>query len=134
MSFANSEILPALGGWFNPLIGRQPFVKEQVDANQNATLHRFQILEDHLASNQIAVRGDGAVYLVGDSLTLADLFVAGIAAGAFMFFLDGEWRKEHPACTEWFERVAGLEIMEAVVGKAVLTEQMMPSVPPGRRG
>ena len=133
MSFANSEILPALGGWFNPLIGRQRFVKEDVDANQNATLKRFQILEEHLASNQTAVKGDDAVYLVGDSLTLADLFVAGIVAGAFMFFLDRNWRAEHPACTEWFERVAGLEMMEAVVGKAVLTEQAMPSVSPAGR-
>ena len=133
MSFANSEILPALGGWFNPLIGRQRFVKEEVDANQNATMKRFQILEEHLASNQTAVKGDSAVYLVGGSLTLADLFVAGIVAGAFMFFLDRDWREKHPACTEWFERVAGLEMMEAVVGKAVLTEQAMPSVPPAGR-
>lgn len=133
MSFANSEILPALGGWFNPLIGRQPFIQEQVDANRHATLQRFQMLEEHLTANQAAVGGDSVAYLVGGSLTLADLFVTGIVAGAFMFFLDGEWRAEHPKCTRWFERVAGLEMMEAVVGKAVLAEKAMPSVPPAKR-
>jgi elongation factor 1-gamma len=83
-------------------------------------LHKFQILEDHLAQT-------GQEYLVGDSLTLSDLFVAGIAAGAFMFFLDAEWRREHRRCTEWFERVAGGEMMVAVGGKPVLVEKAIKS-------
>lgn len=126
MSFANTEILPSLGGWFNPVIGRRPFVQDEVDTHRAATLHKFQILEDHLAQT-------GQEYLVGEELTLADLFVAGIAAGAFMFFLDGEWRAEHKRCTEWFERVAGGEMMVAVGGKPVLVEKAMASVPPGKR-
>ncbi|KAK3904918.1 glutathione S-transferase [Staphylotrichum tortipilum] len=126
MSFANTEILLSLGGWFNPLIGRRPFVQEEVDAHRAATLHKFQIIEDHLGHT-------GQEYLVGKELTLADLFVAGIAAGAFMFFLDGEWRGAHQRCTEWFERVAGGEMMVAVGGKPVLVEKAMASVPPGER-
>lgn len=70
---------------------------------------------------------------MGGSLTLADLFVAGIASGAFMFFLDAEWRELHPACTGWFQHVAGSKILEDVMGKPVLAEKAMPSVPP-RRG
>ncbi|KAL2132797.1 hypothetical protein VTI74DRAFT_3366 [Chaetomium olivicolor] len=127
MSFANSEILFSLGGWFNPLIGRAPFIQEEVDGHMNATLHKLQILEDHLAAKE-----DEGPYLVGDSLSLADLFVTGIVAGAFMFFLDGEWREKHPKCTAWFKGVHELPMFVEVAGKPVLAEKAMANVPPGR--
>ncbi|CRK38558.1 hypothetical protein BN1708_020538, partial [Verticillium longisporum] len=28
MSFVNSEVLPPLGGWFRPLLGRDPYNKK----------------------------------------------------------------------------------------------------------
>ncbi|KAK4646088.1 elongation factor EF-1 gamma subunit [Podospora bellae-mahoneyi] len=127
MSFANSEILPSLGGWFNPLIGRSPFVQEEVELNRQATLKRLQIIEDHLAAKTTS-------YLVGETLSLADLFVAGIIAGAFRFFLDGEWRGAHPACTKWFLHVYEQPIFSDVAGRPVLAEEAMANVPPGKRG
>ncbi|KAK4175367.1 glutathione S-transferase [Triangularia setosa] len=127
MSFANSEILPSLGGWFNPLIGRTPFGQEEVELNMHATLKKLQVIEDHLTTKTTP-------YLVGESLSLADLFVAGIVAGAFMFFLDREWRDAHPACTKWFLHVYDQPIFADVAGKPVLAEEAMPNVPPGKRG
>jgi len=123
MSFANSEILPSLGGWYNPLIGIKPFVQDEVDSYMEATLQNFQILEDHLTRR-------ASTYLVGERLTLADLFVTGVVAGAFMFFLDKDWRADHPACTRWFEHVYAQPIYADVAGKPVLAETRMPNVPP----
>jgi elongation factor 1-gamma len=125
MSFANSEILPSLGGWFNPLIGRRPFNKQEVDESMNATLQRMQIMEDHLSVN---------TYLVGEHLTLADLFVVGVVAGGFMFFFDKAWRAEHPAVTRWFEHVYAQPIYADVAGKPVLVEKAMPNAPPKKEG
>jgi elongation factor 1-gamma len=125
MSFANSEILASLGGWFNPLIGRRPFIKEEVQENMKATLQKLRILENHLG---------GRKYLVGKQLSLADLFVVGIVAGAFRFFLDKTWRDEHPAITGWFEHVHSQPIFAEVAGMPVLAEKAMPNVPPTNAG
>jgi elongation factor 1-gamma len=125
MSFANSEILASLGGWFNPLIGRRPFIQEEVEENKNATLQKLQIIENHLGERK---------YLVGERLSLADLFVVGIVAGAFKFFLDKTWREEHPAVTGWFGDVHSQPMFAETAGMPVFAEKAMPNVPPTNPG
>lgn len=124
MSFANSAILPALGDWFNPLIGRQAFVLAHVERAKEATLQALQVLEEHL-------RCANAGFLVGDRLSLADLFVVGVVAGAFRCFLDRSWREAHPACTAWFTTVHALPIYSQVAGCPMLAEIEMPITAPG---
>lgn len=121
MVFGIAEILPALGGWFNSLIGRTPFVQESVEKSKADTLSRLQMLEGHLRNR---------TYMVGDTLSLADLFVVGILQGAFRFFLDPSWRTEHPAVSRWFEHVHSLPIVVDVAGMPVFAEQEMPIKPP----
>merc|ERR1712072_1032667 len=65
MSFANAEVLPSLGGWFRPLIGRDPYNKKSVEDSQKATDMKMKTMEDHLMLN---------TYLVGERVTLADIF------------------------------------------------------------
>ncbi|KAL6237507.1 hypothetical protein BDW75DRAFT_228692 [Aspergillus navahoensis] len=117
MAFGITEILPALGGWFNPLIGRAAFNADSIQRSKDDTLLRLQILDDHLR---------GRTYLVGDSLSLADLFVLGIVQGAFRFFLDKGWRDEHQGVSGWFERVHALPLVVDVAGPPVLAESEMP--------
>lgn len=76
MSFANSEVLPKLGPWFRPLIGRDAYNKKNVDAAQAASLKAIGVLESHLAVQ---------TFLVGERLTLADLFATSIIARGFQF-------------------------------------------------
>ena len=121
MSFANSEILPSLGGWFNPLIGRSPFNKAAIEGHMAATLQKVRVLETHLTTN---------TWLVGERLTLADLFVTGVVAGGFMCFFDRAWREKHPAVTRWVELVYAQPIFAEVAGKPVFVEKAMPNVPP----
>lgn len=132
MSFANSEILPTLGAWFNPLIGRSPFNKQALDNAMAGTLQRMQILEKHLSdrSNEVGQ----PVYLVGESLSLADLFVAGVVAGGFRFFFDNTWRKEHANVTRWFEHVSRQPILASVAGEPVMAEKAIPNTPPQHGG
>ena len=132
LSFANSEILPALGGWFNPLIGRSPFNKQGLDDAMAGTLQRMQILEKHLSDKGNGV--DNTLILVGESLSLADLFVAGVVAGGFRFFFDNTWRKEHESVTRWFEYVSTQPILVNVAGKPVMVEKAIPNTPPKQGG
>ncbi|RDW89377.1 putative translation elongation factor eEF-1 gamma chain [Coleophoma cylindrospora] len=108
MSFFNSEVLPALGGWFRPLQGRDPYNKKNVDDSSKAALKAVGVVEQHLLNN---------TYLAGERITLADLFAAGIISRGFQFFFDKEWRSANPNVTRWYETVYNQPIYSAVVDK-----------------
>jgi elongation factor 1-gamma len=114
MSFGNSEVLVPLSGWFAPLIGRASYVKSQVAKSRAQTLKAVQVLEDHLLRR---------TFLVGERVTLADLFVASIIERAFEYVLDRKWREEHPNVTRWFETVHNVPCYAAIAGEAVFIEE-----------
>ena len=68
------EVLPSIGNWFGPLVGRDPYNKKGVEASQARALKVLGVLEKHLL-----VR----TFLVGERLTLADLFAANIVGRGF---------------------------------------------------
>ena len=121
MSYANSEVLPALGGWFRPLLGRDPYNKKNVEDSKKAALARLKVLEDHLMIN---------TYLVGQRVTLADLFCASIVGRGYDFVLDKEWRAEHPSVHRWYETIFHQPIYKNVAGEIKLLEKGMPNQPP----
>lgn len=122
MSFANFEILPYLRDWFFPLVGLKPFDKEQVENSKRRVLFALDVMDKQLATNN---------YLAGTpQLSLADLFAAGVVAGAFQFFLDGEWREQHPHVTKWYTAVCEVPSYKEVAGELVLAQQEMPIVAP----
>jgi elongation factor 1-gamma len=121
MSFANSEVLPSLGGWFRPLIGRDPFNKKNVEDSMHAAIAKLKVLEDHLLVN---------TYLVGERLTLADLFTVAIVSRGFQFFYDKEWRQANPNVTRWYETVYHQPIYSDVAPKLEFIEKAIPNQPP----
>jgi len=122
MSYFNSEVLPSLGGWFRPLLGRDPYNKKSIDDSMKATLKAIDIVEKHLLSN---------TYLAGERVTLADLFAAGIISRGFQFFFDKKWRAENPNVTRWYETVYNQPIYSAVVEKlAFIDEPTLKNQPP----
>ncbi|KAF2726037.1 eEF1-gamma domain-containing protein [Polychaeton citri CBS 116435] len=121
LSFANSELLPAIGGWFRPLVGRDPYNKKSVDDSAKATAANLKVLEDHLMIN---------TYLVGERLTLADLFSVGVLSRGFQYFFDKEWRAEHPSVTRWYETVYNQPIYLDIVGELKFIDKAIPNTPP----
>jgi elongation factor 1-gamma len=121
LSFANSEILPPLGGWFRPLIGRDSYNKKNVDEAQKATLKAVHVLEEHLLTH---------TYLVSERLTLADIFVASIIARGFEYFFDKTWRSENPNVTRWYETVYNLPSYTEVAGKLSFIDEAIKNVAP----
>jgi elongation factor 1-gamma len=108
MSFFNSEVLPKLGGWYRPLLGKEPYTKKSVEDHQKASLKAVAVVESHLQNN---------TFLVGERITLADLFAVGIIARGFEFFFDKQWRSENPNVTRWYETVYNQPIYSAVAPK-----------------
>ena len=105
LSFFNSEVLPKLGGWYRPLLGRDPYNKKSVEESQKAALKAISVVEEHLRDN---------TFLVGERITLADLFATGIIARGFEFFFDKEWRAQNPNVSRWYETVYNQPIYSAV--------------------
>ncbi|KAK6437831.1 elongation factor EF-1 gamma subunit [Oleoguttula sp. CCFEE 5521] len=121
MSFANSELLPGFGAWFRPLIGRDPYNKKNIDDAQKTTATNISVYESHFLVN---------TYLVGERLTLADIFTAGLISRGFQFVFDKAWRSEHPHTTRWFETITNQEIYKAVVEKTEMVETAIANQPP----
>ncbi|KAI0120014.1 eEF1-gamma domain-containing protein [Nemania sp. FL0031] len=105
MSFFNTEVLPHLGAWYRPLLGMDPYNKKNIDEAIKASQKAVAIVEEHLLHN---------TYLVGERITLADLFATGIIARGFQFFYDAEWRSENPNVTRWFKTIYNQPIYLAV--------------------
>ena len=121
MSFANQELLGAIAEWFRPLFGLGTYIKKNVEEAQKATLKATSVLEQHLLVN---------TFLVGDRITLADLFVCGLISRGFQFFFDKKWRSENPNVTRWYETIYNQPIYSAVVDKLNFIDEAIPNQPP----
>ncbi|KAK4162724.1 putative cytosolic translation elongation factor 1B subunit gamma [Cladorrhinum sp. PSN259] len=113
MSFFNSEVLPKLGAWFRPLQGKDTYNKKSVDEAEKATNAVIAVAEAHLANN---------TYLVGERITLADLFAAGLIARGFEYFFGKEWQQKNPNVTRWYSTVYNQPIYSAVVSEFALLD------------
>jgi len=125
MSFATTEIIGPLGGWFRPILGRDPYNKKNVDESQKAALKAIHVLEEHLMTH---------TYLVGERLTLADLFATSIVARGFQYFFDKEWRDANPNVTRWYETVYNQSSYAAVAPKFEFITEALKNVGPKKEG
>ncbi|KAK4138597.1 eEF1-gamma domain-containing protein [Trichocladium antarcticum] len=113
MSFFNSEVLPKLGAWFSPLLDKAPYNKKAVDDAEKATAQVVSVIEAHLRDN---------TFLVGERITLADIFGAGLISRGFEYFFGKQWRQQNPNTSRWFETVSNQPIYSAVATKFSLLD------------
>ncbi len=127
MSFCNSEINPKLAEAFRPLTGLDPYNKKIVTDAINAALKATSVLDDHLLVH---------TFLVGERITLADLFCAGLLSEGFQYFYDKKWRSENPNVTRWYETVFHQPIYSAVAGSDIkfIDEALKNAPPPKPKG
>ncbi|OCT54747.1 Elongation factor 1-gamma 2 [Cladophialophora carrionii] len=121
MSFSNSEVLPNLSGWFSPLIGKIPYNKKSVDDFKKAALDAIHVLEQHFLVH---------TFLVGERITLADLYVTSQMSRGFQYVLDKEWRAGNPNTTRWFETVVNQPIWKAIIENPIFVEEAVKYTPP----
>lgn len=125
MSRTNSDLLPAIGGVILPLLGRDLAVRKNSQDCLRAVYANCQLLDSHLAR-------EGRRYLVGDALTLGDLFTAGCLVFAFAVF-HRRLREDYPALTEWFLRVYHEPMFLAVAGELRLLDIPTPALDDAER-
>ena len=121
MSFANSEILPHIGAWFAPLVGRAPYNKKSVDDASIKALKAVHVLEQHFLVN---------TYLVGERLTLADFFVTSLITRGFQYVFDKQFRLNNPNVTRWYETVYNQPIYSAEAPKLEFIDEAVKYTPP----
>ncbi|GJN92685.1 hypothetical protein Rhopal_005720-T1 [Rhodotorula paludigena] len=95
-SWANADLLPTIASWFRPLVGAAPYQKPQVDAAKEKSLKHLNYLEKTLATR---------TFLVGERITLADIFVASVLFRGFENVLDAEWRQANPNIVRFWQTV-----------------------------
>lgn len=121
MSFANAEVLPRFGAWYRPLMGLDPYNKKAVEDASKAALKAVSVLETHLTAN---------TYLVGERVTLADIFAAALLTRAFAKVLDKAWRSQNPAVTRWYETIVNQPDFKAVFPNPTFAEECIKYTPP----
>jgi elongation factor 1-gamma len=121
MSFSNSELLPNLSKWFRPLIGKDPYNKKNVEDAKKATQEILDVLSSHFLVH---------TYLVGERITLADLYMASQISRGFQFTLDKAWREQNLTVTRWYETIVNQPVWKAVVPSPVFIEEAIKYTPP----
>lgn len=114
MSYFNEEIVNPLSGQYLPLLGRAPYNKKAVEESGALAQKAVNVVEAYLGNN---------TFLVGERLTLADLFAAGIITRGFQFFYDAEWRQKNTNVSRWYETVINQPIYSDVAEKLEFLEK-----------
>ncbi|GAA5978411.1 hypothetical protein JCM11641_004681 [Rhodosporidiobolus odoratus] len=121
-SWANSDLLPAIGAWFKPLTGASPYQKPAVEAAKARALKNLSYLEEVLSTR---------TFLVGERVTLADIFVAASLLRGFENVLDAEFRKANVNTVRHFQTVVHQDPFVAAFGKEpTLIETAIVYTPP----
>lgn len=99
---------------FYPVLGylpNNPVVASQAKLDLASAL---KVLEDHLLYR---------TYLVGETITLADITIASTLVYPFKFVADPSYRQAFPNVIRWFTTLVNQPAFENVVGTVVLAEK-----------
>ncbi|KAL8752224.1 MAG: hypothetical protein Q9184_005799 [Pyrenodesmia sp. 2 TL-2023] len=120
MSLANYDLLPAIGALILPLIGDRPQVRKNTEDCLKALYTDCRTLNNQLSKSK---------YLIGDNLTLADLFTVGTMVHGVMVF-HKLWDARYPRMMEWFREIYEMPSFKEVAGDLHLLDIPLPFPPP----
>lgn len=100
-----------------PLIGGRQIIAQDGDDSLRTMQARLRHLNDHLKLNR---------FLVGEQVTLADLFVVGILSGAYMGFRK-MMAADYPDITKWFDVVYNIPMYKEVAGELPMFDLPFPA-------
>ena len=119
MCFTNTELLPAIGGCILPLLGKPQIIRHNVEDCLRAMHKECKLIDNRLAGNK---------YLIGERLTVADLFTVSALAGAYMVF-HKELRPQYTWMTRWFDEIYSIPMYKEVAGHLPLLNLPYPKLP-----
>eukprot|EP01098_Paradermamoeba_levis_P016640 TRINITY_DN907_c0_g1_i2.p1 TRINITY_DN907_c0_g1~~TRINITY_DN907_c0_g1_i2.p1 ORF type:complete len:654 (-),score=231.40 TRINITY_DN907_c0_g1_i2:444-2405(-) len=100
--------------WLLPLQGRIPFDKEGVEVAHSEVKKTLHFLNSHLLTR---------TYLVGQTITLADIAVAGSLLPLYEQVLDASARKPLQNLNRWFNTVVNQPHIQSVLGPVNFCQQ-----------
>ncbi|KAI1005304.1 Elongation factor 1-gamma 2 [Podosphaera aphanis] len=121
MSFFNTDFIAPLTSPILMLIGRTPYNKKTLEESVKSSEKVVDVVESHLRDN---------TYLVGERITLADYFAAGIISFSFATIFDKEWRSANPNTTRWYETVYNQPVFSTVAGEIKMVDEAIKYQPP----
>ena len=98
-----------------------PYNEEAVELGKTQSIGLLDKLEEQIGQKR---------FLFGDSLTLADIFVAIIISRGFEWVLDAEWREAHPNIMRHFSTIAEIPEVKKVVSHFILIDKETANVDP----
>jgi len=114
VDFASSEIELASYAWIFPIQGVIPNNHQATKKAQEDIKKILSILDNHLITR---------TYLVGNTVTLADIAVATALLQLYQLVLDPTFRKEFVNTNRWFVTIVNQPEVKAVVGEVKLSEK-----------
>ncbi|KAI5479407.1 elongation factor 1-gamma [Pseudohyphozyma bogoriensis] len=109
MSWANTNLLPAIGNWFKPMLGKAPYNKPAVEAAKAKVVQNLTILNNYLADK---------TFLVGHRVTLADIFVASALQRGTEVIIDAALFAQFPNALRFLNTVVNQPTYLSVIGSA----------------
>ena len=97
-----------------PLAGIRPYDVAAIATFEEMSEAAVAVVETEL---------DGKRFLVGESVSLADYFCAGIISLGFQFFYGKDWRDSHPNVVRWYAGVVESDVYKAVMEKAEFIDE-----------
>ncbi|KAK1482907.1 elongation factor 1-gamma [Colletotrichum abscissum] len=115
-SFTNYELLPPIMAWIGPIIGRVPSSPQILKTCEEACELTIRAIEKEIT---------GKNYLVGDMLTLADLFVVSGLARGYQYVFTKSWAEKHPVVHEYYMRVRNDKdgIFDSILGSNIIRDE-----------
>lgn len=111
---SRDRFLPLIPGLLKPA----PYSEQAVAAGKAASLDLLEQLEKQL---------NGVSYVVGDRLTLADIFITVYLSRGFEWVLDADWRNGHPNAMRYFGNISTRDFVKAVIPEFKLVEKETPN-------
>ncbi|KAK1484310.1 elongation factor 1-gamma [Colletotrichum cuscutae] len=113
--FTNYELLPSIMAWIGPIIGRTPRSPEILKSCEGCEL-TIRAIEKEIAEKN---------FLVGDMLTLADLFVVSGLARGYQYVFTKSWAEKHPVVHEYYMRVRSDRggIFDGILGYNIIRDE-----------
>ncbi|KAI5620474.1 valine--tRNA ligase [Silurus asotus] len=120
LSFAESELIPVASAVVFPLLGVTGIDKKLQQTSHGELLRVLKILDQSL---------EPRTFLVGESLSLADMAVATAVLLPFKYVLDSSNRKSLVNLSRWFDTCVNQPEFLKVLGKVSPCEKMVPVTP-----
>ncbi len=99
------------------VLGYAPYEKESFENALETLKKALRILDDRLKQNK---------YLVGDTVSIADIAIVSYLAFFFRYLFDEKFRKPVPNLTKYYETVANEENFKKVFGRPVIAKVALP--------